>query len=104
MMAEKETGAMTPPVDTTGPQPAETAAPTSFIGKVGRVATRLDGVLSERVPEAIEQAGRRSADSARRSIHSGQWQNYVFLIVLALVAITAVMLVLRGCSAGGGLS
>jgi hypothetical protein len=72
----------------------------SLMGRIGRAVAHFDETLSDRVPDAIEGASRRTADSARKGIQSGRWQNYAFLAVLALVAITVTVLLARGCSAG----
>jgi hypothetical protein len=77
--------------------------PTSLMGRVGRAVTSFDESLSGRLPDAIEDASKRTADSARKGIQSGLWQNYAFLAVLAVVAITLVVLLAKGCSAGGAL-
>ena len=74
---------------------------TSLTGRVGGALARFDEGLSGRVPDAIESATRRAADSARKSLHSGLWHNYAFLVVLALVAIAVVVLLTRGCTTGG---
>jgi hypothetical protein len=73
------------------------------IARLGQWATRFDHMLSDTIPDAISGASRRSAESTRRTVMSGRWHNYAFLAVLALVALTVVALLARGCNVGGGL-
>lgn len=79
----------------------ESTRTTSFIGVIGRIVARFDHALSDRLPLLIARAGERAADSTRKTIHSGRWQNYAFVAVLALVAVTTVVLFVRGCAAPG---
>jgi hypothetical protein len=69
----------------------------SLAGLMGNAATRLEQALSAELPQAVEDAGRTTAETARKRTQSGQWQNYAFLAVLALAAIALVVLMVRGC-------
>lgn len=79
------------------PTHSVTDVPTSLAGRMGRAASRLEQALSAGLPEAVEEAGRSTAESARRSTQTGQWQHYAFVAVLALAVIAATVLALRSC-------
>lgn len=97
-----ETPATLPEPHSSG-QPDSPEQPQSLMGRVGRAVTSFDESLSGRVPDAIEDVSKRTADSASKGIQSGLWHNYAFLAVLAVVAVTVIVLLVRGCSAGGAL-
>jgi len=95
-------GASAIPAGRPGEAPADEMGRTSLAGRLGGAAIRLDRTLSERVPDRVTSEGRRLSNGARKRIQSGQWQNYAFMAVLALVALSVAVLLFRGCAGVGG--
>lgn len=85
-----------------GEPPIDESARPSLAGRLGGAAIRMDRTLSERVPERVTSEGRRLSEGARKRIQSGQWQNYAFMAVVALVVLSVAVLLLRGCGGVGG--
>ena len=71
-------------------------------GRLGRAIASFDRSLSERPAEAVSKASEQLGETARSRLMSGKWQNYAFLILLAIVGFAAVVLATRGCWAVGG--
>jgi hypothetical protein len=95
-------GASGVPADRSDDVPADESGRTSLAGRLGGAAIRLDRTLSDRVPDRVTSEGRRLSNGARKRIQSGQWQNYAFMAVLALVALSVAVLLFRGCAGVGG--
>jgi hypothetical protein len=89
------------PAGRPGDAPIDESERPSLAGRLGGAAIRLDRTLSQRVPDRVTSEGRRLSEGARKRIQSGQWQNYAVLAVLALIALSVAVLLLRGCAGVG---
>ncbi len=62
---------------------------------IGTKAQRLDRAMSDGMSHAVVKMGDKAGGRLRRGMQSGQWQNYVFLIVVALIVIVVLAVVFR---------
>lgn len=73
----------------------EGKSPPYTMKSIGERAHRLDRVLSERLSSVVVSVGGKLSGRLRRNVQSGQWQNYVFLIVVALIVIVVLTILFR---------
>ena len=69
----------------------------TLAGRLGRVAARLDKMLSDVLPRRAGGAAGRAGEWSRKRLMSGHWQDYAFMIFVALIVLAVAFFALRAC-------